>query len=88
MGKADKKLLMAFCDEHLRHFTPEGLRYALEKQPNAVRKQYAAHLKQLKGNTTLKQPPQPQPQPATEPASKAVKKRASKRKRAQTTDDA
>ena len=44
VGKADRKLLMGFCDDHLDHITPEGLHYALQKQPDTVRKQYACLL--------------------------------------------
>lgn len=73
VGKADRKLLMDFCDEHLCHFTPEGLRYALEKQPAAVRKQYAARLKELRGAA-------PQAQPKA-PAKAAAGRTAPKRKR-------
>lgn len=85
VGKADRKVLMAFCDEHLRHFTPEGLRYALEKQPAEVRKRYAARLKQLNASpeplkkaqvkVTVKKSPAKPPQ--------ASKRGATKRQRAQ-----
>lgn len=51
VGKADNPALMSFCDTHLEYFTPEGLRYALEKQPNAALKQYTARLKDLKSDS-------------------------------------
>ena len=85
VGKADRKLLMGFCDDHLHHFTPEGLRYALEKQPDTVRKQYAARLKHIKGGPAPTAPPALAPRALTRapksPAKNATTRAAAKRKR-------
>lgn len=40
LGKADVQLLVDFCEEHLRHFSSEGLRYATEKLPKAQRRDF------------------------------------------------
>ncbi|PSC71345.1 DNA alkylation repair enzyme [Micractinium conductrix] len=44
VGKGDAGQLLQFVEANLPYFNAEGLRYALEKQPTAVRRRlYAAH---------------------------------------------
>jgi len=37
IGKRDTPALLEFCERNAQHFSAEGLRYALEKQPEGTR---------------------------------------------------
>ncbi len=39
LGKGDQDALVRFCRQHAGHFSAEGLRYAMEKLPAALRKE-------------------------------------------------
>ena len=39
LGKGDQEALVGFCRQHAAHFSAEGLRYATEKLPVALRKE-------------------------------------------------
>ncbi|KAL4443630.1 hypothetical protein ABPG75_011367 [Micractinium tetrahymenae] len=47
VGKGDADQLVQFVEDHMQHFSREGLRYALEKQPAAVRARLLARHKEL-----------------------------------------
>lgn len=47
VGKGDADRLTQFVEAHLQHFSREGLRYALEKQPAAVRGRLLAQHKRV-----------------------------------------
>ncbi|KAL4447268.1 hypothetical protein ABPG77_007301 [Micractinium sp. CCAP 211/92] len=49
LGKGDPDRLIQFVESNLQHFSREGLRYALEKQPAAVRGQLLAQHKGIAG---------------------------------------
>jgi hypothetical protein len=57
IGNGDRKVLFHFCDEHLSHFTPEGLQYALRAQPAEVRRRYANRWKQLNACAAAEEQP-------------------------------
>lgn len=49
VGKGDEAALVAFCSQHIAHFSAEGLRYATEKLPAAARQQLVALRKEAAG---------------------------------------
>jgi hypothetical protein len=50
---ADRAALLLFCEEHLEQFTSEGLRYALQKQPAPLKREFLARLKRRRKGKIL-----------------------------------